>query len=145
MRQKVWLPTLSAWLSVLIKRGQEIVKPRTVVKYSWEDTFGSLLDKFDMTEVGIEKVQIAANEKFTDPVHVVPIDAPVIICDQFKCMHVCISIENIERIPASERRPNAFDVLMASSRDIVLPPKLSPPEGKELRRDQQLYNDLLGI
>ena len=84
-----------------------------------------------MTEVGIEKVQIAANEKFTDPVHVVPIDAPVIICDQFKCMrvcmsHVCISIENIEKMPASERRPNAFDVLMAS---IVL--QLSPPEGKE--------------
>ena len=68
------------------------MKPRTVVKCSWEDTFGSLLDKLDMTQVSIELVQIAANEKFTDPVHV-PIDAPVIICDQFKCMHVCTMAE----------------------------------------------------
>ena len=139
------MATLSAWLSVLVKRGQEVIKPRTVVKCSWEDTFGSLLDKLDVTQVSIELIQIAANEKFTDPVHVVPIDAPVIICDQFKCMHVCITIESMETIHASERRPNAFCVLMASSRDVVLPPKLSPPDGKELRKDQQLYNNLLGI
>lgn len=136
------MATLSAWLSVLVKRGQEVIKPRTVVKCCWEDTFGSLLDKLDMTQVSIE---LSANEKFTDPVHVVPIDAPVIICDQFKCMHVCVTIESMERIHAPERRPNAFDVLMASSRDVVLPPKLSPPDGKELRKDQQLYNNLLGI
>ena len=68
--------------------------------------------------------------KFTDPVHVAPLDAPVIICDQFKCMHVCISIEDTVRKPPSERQPNAFEVLMASSRDIVLPNKLSPP-GRE--------------
>ena len=122
---------------MLVKRGQEVVKPRTVVKCSWEDTFGSLLDKLDMTQVSIELVQIAANEKFTDPVHVVPIDAPVIIYDQLKCMHVCITIESMETIRASEQRPNAFDVLMASSRDVVLPPKLSPPDGKELQKRTQ--------
>ena len=103
------------------------------------------LDKLDMTQVCIELVQIASNEKFSDPVHVIPIDAPVIICDQFKCMHVCITIESMETIRVSEQRPNAFDVLMASSRDVVLPPKLSPPDGKELRKDQQLYTILLGI
>ena len=98
-----------------------------------------------MTDVSVEKVQIASNEKFTDPVHVVPLDAPIIICDQFKCTRVCISIEdNIVRMPSSERQPNAFEVLMASSHDIVLPNKLSPSEGKELRRDQQLYNNLIG-
>ena len=32
--------SIATWLSVLVKRGQEIVK---VVKCSWEDTFGSLL------------------------------------------------------------------------------------------------------
>ena len=60
-------------------------------------------------------------------------------------MHVCITIESMETIHVSEQRPNAFNVLMASSRDVVLPPKLSPPDGKELRKDQQLYNNLLGI
>ena len=124
------MATLSAWLSVLVKRGLEIVKPRTVVKCLREDTFGSLLEKLDVTNVSVEKVQIASNEKFTDPVHVVPLDAPVIICDQFKCMHVCISIEDIVRMSPSERQPNAFEVLMASSRDIVLPNKLSPPPRK---------------
>ena len=97
-----------------------------------------------MRDATVEKVQIASNEKFTDPVHVVPLDAPIIICDQFKGMHVGISIEDIVRMSPSERQPNAFEVLMASSRDIVLPNNLSPPEGKELQRDQQLYNDLIG-
>ena len=68
-----------------------------------------------MTEVSIEKVQIAPNEKFADPVHVVPIDAPVIICDQFKCIHVCVSVKDIVRVPSCSGRQNAFDVLMASS------------------------------
>ena len=54
------MATLSAWLSVLVKRGLEIVKPRTVVKYLWEDTFGSLLEKLDVTDVSVEKVQIAS-------------------------------------------------------------------------------------
>ena len=79
--QKVWLPYTS-WLSV-------IVKLRIVVNCLWEDTFGSLLEMLDVTDVTIEKVQIASNGKFTDPVHVVPLDAPIIVCDQFKCMHEC--------------------------------------------------------
>ena len=123
------MATSAAWLSVLVKRRLDVIKPRTVVKCSWEDTFGSLLNKFNMTEVSIEKVQTAASEKFTDPVHIVPIDAPVSLCDQFKCMHVCISIEHSVRELISETRPNAFNVLMASSHDIVLPPILTPPDG----------------
>ena len=68
---------------------------REKLSNAWEDTFGSLLEKLDVTDVSVEKVQIASNEKFTDSVHVVPLNAPVIICDQFKCMHVCISIEDM--------------------------------------------------
>ena len=45
-------------------------------------------------------------------------------------------------VPSGER--NAFDVLMASSLEIVLPSPLTPPEGKELRKAQQMYNDLIG-
>ena len=59
------MATFSAWLSVLVKRGQGIFKPRTVVKCSWDDTFGVLLDKLDLPETTrIDKVQIATNEKF---------------------------------------------------------------------------------
>ena len=72
------MATSSASLSILVKCGQGIVKPRTVEKCSWEETFGALLDKVDLPETTIEMVQISANEKF-DPVHV-PIDAPVCLC-----------------------------------------------------------------
>ena len=34
--------------------------------------------------------------------------------------------------------------MIAASREIVLPSKLPPPEGKQLRKVQPLYNDLLG-
>ena len=136
------MATSSAWLNILIKRGQEIV-----VKCSWEDTFGSLLEKFGIKQTTIEKVQIANGEKFVDPVHIVPIDAPVSLCDQLKCMHVCISIKvPVRGPPTSETGRNAFNVLMASSREIIFSHHavLSPPNGKELRKDQELYNDLLG-
>ena len=33
------MATSLAWLSILVKCGQDIVKPRTVVKCSWEETF----------------------------------------------------------------------------------------------------------
>ena len=39
-----------------------------------------------------KKVQIAASEKFTDPVYIVPIDASVSVCDQFKCIDNKINI-----------------------------------------------------
>ncbi len=45
-------------------------------------------------------------------------------------------------VPSGER--NAFDVLMASSQ-IILPSPLTPPEGKELHKDQQMYTDLIGM
>ena len=43
-------------------------------------------------------------------------------------------------VPSGE----SFDVFMASFHEIVLPSLLTPPEGKELRKDQEMYNDLIG-
>ena len=34
------------WLSVMVKRSQTVVKERTILKCSWDDSFGSLLLKF---------------------------------------------------------------------------------------------------
>lgn len=135
-----------AWLSVLVRSGNTTIKPRTVVKLCWEDTFGVLLDKLDLPEVMVEKVEICGNENFTEPVHVVPVCAPATLSQQFKCSNVRITIEpqqqQMEQQSSGQR--NAADILMASSRQVVLPPALIPPEGKELRKDQKLYNDLLG-
>ncbi len=65
------------------------------------------------------------------------------LTEQFKCSHVCLSLERDEGSQSSGTQRNAAEVLMASSRKIVLPAPLTPPEGKELRKDQQMYNDIL--
>jgi len=81
-----------AWLSVIVKHGEGVVKGREIVKRAWEDTFGSLLLKFgDGMEVEkISRLSILKSEKFLDPCHRVPVDAPVSLCDQFGCNHLCI-------------------------------------------------------
>ena len=129
----------------MVKAGQEI-KPRKIVKCSWEDSFRSLLEKMDMPEeTVIDKIQISSNEKFIDPVHVVPESAPVSLCDQFQCSFVCIHIEAAERVPVSTGTPvNALQVLLQKSHEFVLPPKNVPPHGKELRKDLQLHHDIIG-
>ena len=104
------------------------------------------MEKLGQPEATITKIEISANEKFADPVHAVPLDAPILLCKQFKCFYVCITMEK-ERsrclsVPSGER--NAFDVLMDPSHEIVLPSPLTPPEEKELHKDQQMYNDLIG-
>ena len=141
------MATSCAWLSVLVKQGQSVVNTRTILKCSWEDSFGSLLEKFDgLADRTIEKIQISKNEKFIDPVHTVPVDAPVSLCDQFGCANVCVFIAAQSDATSKEMSgPNAFDRLMASSREIVLPQALTVPDGNDLRSDQCLYNDLLGI
>ena len=133
-----------AWLSVLLKRGLHVIKNRTIVKASWEESFGALVEKVgsEFAQEHIARIVIAKSEKFVET-HEVAIDAPVSVCQMFNCNHVCIYLENEAResqVPVT----NAFSVLMASSQELVLPPRLSPPEGKELRADQRLYNDVLG-
>ena len=94
------------------------------MKCSWEDTFGSLLENFDdLSDKSIEKIQISRNESFIDPVHVVPIDAPVSLCQQFICANVCVYISS-DSTSRGMSGPNVFDRLMANSREIVLPPAL---------------------
>ena len=56
-------------------------------------------------------------------------------------MFLCV-LERDEVSQSSGTQRNAAEVLMASSRQIVLPAPLTPPEGKALRKDQQMYNDI---
>ena len=134
----------SAWLSVVIQRAETVIKPREILKCSWTDTFGSLLLKYgsDLQSEKISHVVIAKNEKFIDPCHRVPADAPLSLCDQFGCMNVCIYLENMSVSPTAER--TIASVLMERSREIVLPQFLAPSEGRNLRDDQRLRNDIVG-
>ena len=52
-----------------------------------------------MSEALVCKIEICKNESFSDPVHVVPIDAPVSLCEKFQCFHVCLYVE--EESPSS--------------------------------------------
>ena len=137
-----------AWLSVQVKCGLNVVKPRTVVYCEWADTFGDLPQKLGMeADQMIEKVLICADGKFILP-QIVPINAPISIADQFKCSYVCIFVEP-EQMETSTTSTvsgplrSASEVLMQSSRQVELPSPLVPPAGKELRSDHKLYNDLL--
>ena len=88
------MATSFAWISVLAKRADQVVKGREILKCSWEDTFGSLLLRFG-DEMKAEKIShvISKSKKFIDPCHKVPVDAPVTLCDQFGCNNVCIYLE----------------------------------------------------
>ena len=87
----------AAWFSVIVKCAQTIVKERTILKCSWDDSFGSLLLKFgcdDLEEETIHEVIISNNDKFVDPRHKVPVDAPVSVCDHAAWLHVPLSLPN---------------------------------------------------
>ena len=80
----------SAWLSVMVKRGVACLKPRTIVCCEWTDSFSTVLDKLESySEETVDKVMISTNKKFVDPCHVVPLTAPVSVCDQFRYNFVC--------------------------------------------------------
>ena len=79
------------------------------MKCSWDDRFGSLLVKVGghgMEGSTITNIVIARNEKFTDPTHIVPADAPVILCEQFNRFHACLYVEESSR--SMETEPVSF-------------------------------------
>ena len=134
-----------AWVSVLVKRGMKVVKERTILKCNWSDTFGELLPKLneEFAVATVAKIVISNSEKFVDPCHVVPLDSPIQLCDEFQCKYVCFHLD-CEPASSSQSR-DVFNVLMANSQEVVLPQPLHAPEGRELKADQRLYNDLIGM
>ena len=91
---------------------------------------------------------ICATKRFID-IHEVLSDAPVSVYRLFNCKYCCIYLEDSATTVTlsavkMHRNSDAFSVLMANSRRVYLPPKLVPPEGKQLQSDQCLENDLIG-
>ena len=86
------MATSFAWLSVLVKRGSNVVRSQSLFKCEWNQSFGSLLEQLDSLEETAERIEISKNESFVDSVHVTPVDALVSLCKQFDCSFVCIHI-----------------------------------------------------
>ena len=99
-------------------------------------------------QTSISTVKIAANDLFLKPQEVT-LDALLALCDQFGCKYVCyllketitneVSIEGVSR-------PNAFQVLMSSSKRTVLPPHIEHGSNSAaVRGDHAIYNKLLDV
>ena len=118
---------------------------------SFEDTFGDIVNNLQLASK-VAKVSISSNAMFGDPSHDVPLNAPLSLCDQFKCMFVCINVSESDNSRSASTSTssapvrNGLEMLMAANDAIILPPTIIPSEGgKEIRKDQQLYNDLLSM
>ena len=115
-----------------------MINPKEILKCSWTDTFGSLAISSQ------EGYPISKNKNFTDPCRWVPADAPLSLCNLFGCMNVCIYLESTSVSLTAERR-TVTSVLIERSREIVLPqPFSASPEGRTLRANQSLRNNILG-
>ena len=140
------------WISVLVKCGGIIVIPRKVLLCSFEDTFGDIVNKMQLTSKVAIIVYISSNAMLVDPSHDVPLNATLSLCDQFKCMFVCINVAESDNSRSASTSTssapvrNGLAMLMAANDAMLLPPTMIPSEGgKEIRKDQQLYNDLLSM
>ena len=79
------------WLSVIARRGAVIVYPRTVRCWQWTDTFGMVIKNVGFDEEMVKEVQISNNEK-QQLCHIVELNSPVLICEQFHCHFVCYNL-----------------------------------------------------
>ena len=81
----------------------------------------------------VQSVKISKEEKFLDP-HCVPLDAPLMLLNQFNCQHVCFTLcTSVTTVPTASR--NAFDVIMQQSKELRLPPEVNGPK---IRGDQKV-------
>ena len=124
------------WPSVSVKPALDMfIVQRRVVKIESCSTFGDLLEKSAGKMVEgqvVDRVLTCKNEKFVDLVHEVPLDAPVVLCEQYGT-NVCYHLTNSHIEAASTTKSssaggsNLFKVLMSSARERVQPYKC---EGK---------------
>ena len=112
-----------AWPSVTVKRGSTVVKGRSIVKCSWSDNFGILLEKVgsEFSAEVVIQVVISKNEKL-DTTHTVPLDAPVKLLETYGCLYVCYYLADNTVRETSQESPNALTMLMQPESKRVLPP-----------------------
>ena len=73
------------WPSVSINRGARLIVGRKVIKAEFEWTFGYLLISIDgsFSSEQVTRVITSKIDQFIDPVHGVPLDSPVQLCQQY--------------------------------------------------------------
>ena len=114
------------WPSVSVKAA--FIVRRKVVKIESCSTFGDLLEKAagkDVEGQTVDQILTCKNEKFVDPVHEVPLDAPVVLCEQYGT-NVCYHLTNNHAMGTSTNITggrNVFEVLMSNARERVQPKK----------------------
>lgn len=71
----------------------------------------------------LTKFQHVKMKKIVDPVHEVPLDAPVVLCEQYGITICYHSTSRHTNAASSARGRNLFEVLMSSARERVQPKK----------------------
>ena len=82
------------WVSAEVKRGSVVLILPTVLPATAEDTFGSLLEKVASgqsldSELQVETVQKVTISEASSTVHVVPLNAPVLMVSR---VLLCVSV-----------------------------------------------------
>lgn len=96
------------------------------MKCSWENTFSDVVSKLNKEEAIVDKILISKSEKIVDPVHLVSLGTPVMVCEQFGCFNVCVVLQP-EAAKTQVAGRSASEILMANAREIVLPSPLAAP------------------
>ena len=111
------MASMYCWPSLSIKRGASLVVARKVVKAEYGWTFGYLLLLIDnaFSNEQVARVVVSKNESFIDPVHEVPLDSPVELCQQYG-LNVCYYLIPQQTESRAQRR-NAFEIMMQSSKE----------------------------
>ena len=96
-----------------MKRDSTVVKGRSIVKCSWSDNFGILLEKVgsEFSAEVVIQVVISKSEKL-DTTHTVPLDAPVKLLETYGCLYVCYYLADNTVRETSQESPNALTMLM---------------------------------
>jgi len=113
---------------VSIKRGTNILIPRKEVRAEYDWMFSQLLTVVSsfMLDASGTRVTVSKNEQFIDPVHELPLDSPIQLCQQYgnNICHYLAPLDIIESSSDSSKQCGiAFEVLMSSSKERKWPRK----------------------
>ena len=136
-----------AWPSIMVLRGTTVVVGRTVLKCTWNENFGSVLERLGggFSNELVSSVLISSNERFVEPTHTVPLDAPIKLLEMYGCYYICYKlVEDTTNVSVASDSRNVATVLMQSARQLVQPSIITPTlSSDQLRGDHSLRNDIV--
>ena len=122
---------IAAWLAVKVLSGSKTLFVFRIVQWCAEESFGHLLSRLEGKAFAEKTVEVVKIIGEGPQQHEVQLDAPLQLCSNFCCKE--IEYRLAFRAAAEKPRKNALDVLMASSKKVLLPKKYS---GERLKADQ---------